>query len=279
MLMSAGYTVAEVAKILDLAPEQVRAFVRQGLIEVVRGPRNEYRFTFRDLLLLRTARGLRDNDVPIRKVRVALQALRAQLPEDRPVSAVQVFAEGHEVVVQDADARWAPASGQMLFDFDVADLERKVRLLVPASSAPEAGDADRDLDAEGWLEVGLELELSQPDRARDAYRRALERSPQHLEARVRLARLLHDKGWLEAAGGHFDLALIIDPDSAEAHFNQGVLLEDLTRSDEAIEAYRRSIGLDPEGREAYLNLARLLERLGRKQEALQTLETFRSLLP
>lgn len=271
-----GYTVAEVAKILDLTPAKVRGFVRQGLVTAQRGPRNEYRFSFQDLLLLRTARGLFDNEVPRRRVREALEALRQQLPEDRPVSAVQVFAEGEEVVVHDGDAKWAPASGQVMFDFDVADLEKKVEALRPPTR-PRPPDPDHDLDADGWLEVGLELEPTVPDKARDAYRRALERDPRHVEARVNLARLLHDKGWWTEAAAHYDLAIAIDPSAAVAHFNRGVLLEDLERDLEAVEAYRKAITLDPKSKEAHLNLARLLERLGQKQEALQTLAAFKRL--
>lgn len=276
--MSVGYTAAEVAKILDLPVSRVRGFVRQGLVEAQRGPRNEYRFTFQELLMLRTARGLFDNKVPLRRVRAALDNLRAELPEDRPVSAVQVFAEGHEVVVQDGDARWEPASGQVLFDFDVADLEKKVEALRPATPPkPAAPDPDADLDAAGWTRVGLDLEPIAPDRARDAYRRALERDPRHGEARVNLARQLHDKGWWTEAAAHLEVALALDPSLVVAHFNHGVLLEDMDRQAEAVEAYEQAIRLDPKHREAHLNLARLLERTGDKQAALRTLAEFRRL--
>ena len=283
-----GYSVADAAKILDLSPEQVRGFVRQGLVDAQRGPRGEYRFSFQDLLVLRTARGLKENRVPMRRVKDALRALRAQLPEGQPVSAVQVFAEGCEVVVHDHAGKWAPSSGQALFDFEVADLAEKAQAVagppvelplasVHALAPPPEPDPDRDLDADGWLDVGLELEPTVPDHARDAYRRALERDPRHLEARVNLARLLHDHGLLEAATAHYALALSLYPDAAVIHFNQGVLLEDQGHTDEALLAYRRAIQLEPEHREAHLNLARLYERLGEKQLALQTLAAFKRL--
>ncbi|MCA9552528.1 MAG: tetratricopeptide repeat protein [Myxococcales bacterium] len=285
-----GYSVADVAKILDLSPEQVRGFVRQGLVPALRGPRGEYRFSFQDLLVLRTARGLKENAVPMRRVKDALRALRAQLPEGQPVSAVQVFAEGCQVVVHDDAGKWEPASGQTLFDFDVADLEARAQAVAAPldepAPAPVASlrpvavpepDPDRDLDADDWLEVGLELEPTVPDRARDAYRRALERDPMQLEARVNLGRLLHDHGLLEAAAAHYDLALRLHPEAAVAHFNLGVLLEDQGDTDGAQGAYQRAIELEPDLREAHLNLARLYERLGKKQLALQTLAAFKRL--
>ncbi len=273
----AGYTVAEVAKILDLSASRVRGFVRQGLVQAARGPRNEYRFTFQDLVLLRTALGLRDNEVPVRRVRTALAALREQLPEDRPVSAVHVFAEGHEIVVQDAETKWAPASGQVLFDFDVEDLERKVQALAPVAAPPPLADPDEDLDVEGWLQVAFELVLSSPGKARDAYRRALECDPRHLEARLGLAQVLHDKGWHEESAAHYELALMLHSESSLAHFSFGALLEDMSRDTDAVDAYRRSIAIDSHHRAAFLNLARLLERMGQKQEALQMLAKFKSL--
>lgn len=277
MASHVGYTVAEVAQILDLSASRVRGFVRQGLVTAARGPRNEYRFSFQDLVLLRTALGLRDNEVPVRRVRTALAALRTQLPEDRPVSAVHVFAEGHEIVVQDADTKWAPASGQVLFDFDVQDLERKVQALSPSSAPLPPPDPDEDLDAEGWLQVGLELVIDSPGKARDAYRRALECDPRHLEARLNLAQVLHDKGWHDESAAHYELALLLEPDSAVAHFTYGALLEDMSRDGDAADAYRRSIALDSHYRPVYLSFARLLERIGEKQEALQMLDLFKAL--
>lgn len=285
-----GYSVAEVAKILDLSAEQVRGFVRQGLVAALRGPRGEYRFSFQDLLVLRTARGLKENAVPMRRVKEALRALRAQLPEGQPVSAVQVFAEGCQVVVHDHSGKWEPASGQALFDFEISELEARAQAVAAPAEAPVAAvvplgapaavaepNPDRDLDADDWVEVGLELEPTVPDRARDAYRRALERAPRHLEARVNLARLLHDHGLLEAATAHYELALTLHPDAAVAHFNQAVLLEDQGDTAGAVAGYRRAITLEPEHREAHLNLARLYERLGEKQLALQTLAAFKRL--
>ncbi len=275
--MSVGYTVAQVAKILDQSPDQVRGLVRQGLVQALRGPRNEYRFTFQDLLLLRTACGLREKKVPLRKVRGALEALRAQLPEGRPVSAVQVLAEGHEVVVQDAQARWVPTSGQMLFDFDVAALKEKVQALVPSAQAEPAPDADRDLDAEGWLKVALELEVDAPERARDALRRALERAPEHQEARLALARLLHDEGWSEQGLAHAGLVLKLSPKCGQAHLLIGAIQEDLDALPKAEAAYGRALKCMPTDKQAHLSLGRLLQRLGRTEQASTLLNAFRDL--
>ncbi|MGH7806347.1 MAG: MerR family transcriptional regulator, partial [Candidatus Binatia bacterium] len=53
-----GYTARDVAKLLALSIGQVRSFVRAGFLVPERGPRGEFRFTFQDLVLLRTAKEL-----------------------------------------------------------------------------------------------------------------------------------------------------------------------------------------------------------------------------
>ena len=81
-----GYGAREVAKMLGLSVAQVRAYVKAGFLTPSRGPRNELRFSFQDLVLLRTAKGLVSARIPPRRVRTALRKLRSQLPEGRPAA-------------------------------------------------------------------------------------------------------------------------------------------------------------------------------------------------
>ena len=53
-----GYTTKEVAEALGLPTSRILAWTRSGLIEPVRGPRGAHVYSFQDLVLLRTARGL-----------------------------------------------------------------------------------------------------------------------------------------------------------------------------------------------------------------------------
>src|SRR2546422_380713 len=79
-----GYGAREVAKMLGLSLGQVRAYVRAGFLEPTRGPRGELRFSFQDLVLLRTAQGLVSARIAPRRVRSALRKLKERLPERRP---------------------------------------------------------------------------------------------------------------------------------------------------------------------------------------------------
>src|SRR5437879_7840340 len=143
-----GYAAREVAKMLGLSVGQVRAFVRAGFLAPTRGPRGELRFSFQDLVLLRTAKGLISARIPPRRVRGALRKLKEQLPEGRPLRAVHIHAEGDRIVVGDGDARWSPESGQVLFDFGARELARKVAPL--QLKASDANVAD-------WSESGYDL--------------------------------------------------------------------------------------------------------------------------
>ena len=64
-----GYSTREVARLLDLSERQVRSHVHAGFIEPQRGPRGAFRFSFQDLILLRTARGLAAASVSPQRVR------------------------------------------------------------------------------------------------------------------------------------------------------------------------------------------------------------------
>jgi tetratricopeptide (TPR) repeat protein len=270
-----GYSTLEVAKLLNLSPERVRSLVRAGFLSPARGPRKELRFTFQDLVLLRTARELLEARIPARRVRRALRELKRQLPPGRPLSGVSIAADGKRIVVRDGRTRWSPEDGQTLFDFDVGELHRKV---APLSERLALRGRQREaLDADGWYELGCELEEVSPDDALEAYRKALEQDSRHPEAHVNLGRLLHEAGEVAAALPHYRAALEADPNNAVAAFDLGVALEDLGRDEEALVAYERAIGVDRNFADAHYNLARLYERMGKAGAALRHLRLYRDL--
>jgi tetratricopeptide (TPR) repeat protein len=144
-------------------------------------------------------------------------------------------------------------------------------------AAVEARNAERELDANDWYEMGVHLEIAAPDDARDAYRRALELAPSHAEAHVNLGRLLHEQGEMTAAEEQYRAALAAEPDSILAAFNLGVVLEDVGRNDEAVGVYERLIKIERTFADAHFNLARLYERSGRKIASLRHLKEYERL--
>jgi tetratricopeptide (TPR) repeat protein len=272
-----GYGTRDVAQILGLSPAQVRGYVRSGFLEPERGERGDFRFSFEDLVFLRTAKGLLEARIGPRRVKRALAKLREQIPEGRRLTGLRITAEGSRVVVADGTARWQPESGQALLDFGVAELAEKVAPLAREAFREAQEDGD-DLTADDWYEWGCELEAAAPPEAREAYRRALALDPVHADALVNLGRLLHESGDARGAEEHYRRALAARPGDATAAFNLGVALEDLGRTQEALAAYEGAVALEPDNADAHYNAASLYERAGQVQAALRHLKSYRNIL-
>ena len=263
-----SFSVREVSAMIGLTPAQIRDFAKEGFLDPERGERGELRFGFRDLIILRTAGELASAQIPQRKVKRVLQRLRDQLPEGRSLTGIRIAADGDRVVVRDGEAVWNPESGQSLFDFSVSELEEKTTPFV--ARATDAG-------AEEWFDAGCELESSDPDRAIEAYEKAIDLDPSHADAHVNLGRLHHERRAPARAERHYRAALEADPYHETAAFNLGVALEDLGRVTDAIAAYRRALEIDPNHADAHYNIAGLYEKRGDKAAALRHLKAYRAL--
>jgi len=271
-----GYTVADVAQLLKLAPAHVRAFARDGFLSPGRGPRGDFRFSFQDLVVLRAAKDLAAARIPARRIRRTLKRLRQELPRGRSLAELRITAEGERIVVRDGETAWNPDSGQVVIDFQVRDLATRAAPIARRTARAAQADA-ADYDADGWYELGLELEAVAPQEARDAYRRALELDPHHADAHVNLGRLLQEEDLIEEAETHYRAALAESPGHATAWFDLGTALEDLRRASDAVDAYRRAILADRRMADAHFNLARLYEKAGKKAAALRHLGIYQRL--
>jgi tetratricopeptide (TPR) repeat protein len=270
------YTTRDVAKLLGLSEAQVRSQARVGYLAPDRGPRNSYRFSFQDLVLLRAAKALSEARIAPGRIRRALRTLTRQLPVGRSLSGLRISSEGHRIVVRDGNQMWNPESAQLLLDFHVAELADRA---APTARrlARRARRSDEPLTAEQWYSLGVDLESAAPQDARDAYTRAVALDPRHASARVNLGRWLQEDGHPELAVAEYRAALASQPRHPTAAFNLGTALEELGRRAEAIAAYRRALDADDRFADAHFNLARLYEQVGKRAAALRHLRAYKML--
>jgi tetratricopeptide (TPR) repeat protein len=269
-----SYNVQEVERVLRLTRSTIRGLVNAGFVKPERGARREYRFSFRDLIVLRTARALIDAKVPRKRIHRSLEDLRRHLPEAMPLCGLSICAVGDRVVVRDGQTHWQAESGQYLLGLEA--LDNGVLHLV---ERPQAASTDTHAkSAEDWFAQALELEATDARAARRAYEQAVKVDATHLASWINLGRLLHELGAIAEASKIYQRA--VDECGADAllMFNRGVLLEDLGDNQAALEAYQAAIEEDPDMADCHYNLARLYEVLGKPQHAIRHLGQYRRLV-
>lgn len=267
------YTLKSIEAMLGISPGIVRSLVRAGFVSPARGARNELRFSFQDVVLLRTAHALRAAKVGPRTILRSLRQLRRSLPAELPLTGLRVTAVGNTVVVREGDVQWEPDSGQLLIDFDVVPARGSVAVLAHRSRAKRPQD-----NAELLFRRAQALEgKGRNDEAEAAYRRALVLDPAHMDACLNLGALLGDVGRSREAVDVYSQALERFPDMGSLHFNLAVALEDLGEREAALESYERCLALEPRSADAHFNAARLYDQLGETQRAVRHFNAYRRL--
>jgi tetratricopeptide (TPR) repeat protein len=266
------FTVRRVQAMLGLSRHIVAGLIEAGFVTPTRGRRNEWRFTFQDLALLRTAHALQAQSIPPRRILRSLARLKSTLPAELPLTGLRITAIGADIAVRDRSGRWRSDTGQMLLDFDVAPVAGSVAILERAPSPPAEA-----ADAQSLFERALALEDSDPAAAEAAYLQALAAAPELEDAYLNLGAM-----WA-AAGRHAELLRLSDAalahcaGSALLHYNRGVALDHLERFEEAAASYERSLALDPTLADAHFNLAQLHQQAGDLRGALRHFNAYRRL--
>ena len=260
--MIAELTAADLRRILRVSESGLRSCLRAALLPV--SPRPPGLYSFQQLVLLRTAQGLKEGGVSVRRIRTLLLSLQQQLGEGQGLSSLKIYASGKRVVVWDGRSRWQPDSGQFLLNFETRQILEPARLKAPRRAQPSPAET-----ALSWFERAMALQTDSPHEARLAYQEALRLQPGFVEAHINLGLLHYHAGDLEEAETCYRRALHVGPDSALAHFNLGVVLEDRQDKNGALGAYAEAIRRAPDFREAHCNLAALYEQLGRRRDAIR----------
>ena len=181
----------------------------------------------------------------------------------QPLSELRVVSDGGRIAVQLSGQKMEAISGQILFDFDAAELGGIKSFPKPKPKI------NRSQESEVWFQKGLELEESGApvEDAVDAYRKVLDLNPGAAGALVNLGTIYYRLHKFDEAEKYYLAAIEADPEYPLAQFNLGNLYDEQGRIPDAVDFYRRALDLNPQYADAHFNLARLCERQGEAMKA------------
>jgi tetratricopeptide (TPR) repeat protein len=270
-----SYGVRDVERLLRLPRSTIRALIDAGFVKPARGPRNAWRFSFQDLIVLRTAQALAAAKVPRQRITRSMKQLRRHLPQSMPLSGLSIGAVADRVVVKEGSGRWQADSGQYLLAFEGDPANGTLSVMARKPPAPRA---TAQASAHDWLARAETLEEENPEAALEAYAQAVALDPGLVDAHVNLGCLLHEAGHLPQAELAYRDGLRACGDDPALLYNLGVLLEDLDRKPEAMQAYEAALRVDPRLADCHYNLALLCEALERPREAIRHMAQYRRLV-
>jgi DNA-binding transcriptional MerR regulator len=275
-----SYSVNDVQRVLHLSRSTIRSLVDAGFVNPERGARREYRFSFRDMIVMRTARALIEAKVPRKRIRHSLEDLREHLPDTMPLSGLSICAVGDRVVVRDGKHRWQADNGQYLLGLDVMQ-ENGILHMVERPRPAADNQPSHEVEpktADQWFTEALRLERADVAGARAAYEHAVNIDSRHVASWINWGRLLHEHGATADADKIYRRAIEQCGPDPLLMFNRGVLLEDLGNTGAALEAYHCALEEDPDLADCHYNLARLYQALGKPQHAIRHFGQYRRLV-
>lgn len=230
-----SYGVRDVERLLGLPRSTVRALIQAGFVSPARGPRRAWRFSFQDLIVLRTAQALARAKVPAKRIARSMRELRRHLPQSMPLSGLRISAEADRVVVRQGARRWQADSGQYLLAFGGDPANGSLRVMERPMPPPPA--------AEAYINRGVELhEAGRLREAESVYREGVTACGAEPVLLFNLGVLLEDMERREEAIAAYQGALRADPRLADGHYNLALVYEALGRGKEALRhmaQYRR----------------------------------------
>jgi tetratricopeptide (TPR) repeat protein len=250
---AAEYTRADVRRKFDLSERQLKSWEREDLL-----PQAEH-YSFSDLIAIQTILKLRENHIQPKQIGRAIVSLRRKLDwVKQPLSELRIVSDGKKIAVHIAGQKMEAISGQILFDFDAAEVGGLM------SFPGRKPSLNRMRESESWFQRGLELEETGApvEQAIAAYQKVLELNASAAGALVNLGTIFYRQRKFADAETYYKDAIEADPSYALAQFNLGNLYDEQGRIKEAFEHYRRALALNPTYGDAHFNLALLCERAG-----------------
>jgi tetratricopeptide (TPR) repeat protein len=248
-----SYSRAEVRRQFGFTERTLRGWERDSLL-----PRLES-YSFSDLIAIRTIVELRGKGFRSRQIAQAVDSLRRKLEGVKePLSELRILSNGRKIAVQVAGHRMEALTGQILIEFEAAELGAIKTL----PQRPRVANPMRE--SENWFQRGLDLEETGApvEEAIAAYQRVVELNPHAAGALVNLGTIYYRDRRFAEAEKYYKQAITADPSYPLAEFNLGNLYDEQGRLNEAFDHYKRALALNPQYADAHFNLALLCERTG-----------------
>ena len=201
--IKSSYTINEIRRQFGWSEAHIRRWVKEGIIQTVdSAPDTEPRFDFHALEVFRRARELRGRGRSLRKIEMELHGQR------------NLFSESRGRLIQ-LPSRMSP--------FEEA-------LILHEQGDPRAAGMyaqaikEEECVSDAFCNLGiLDYEAKNIPGAFDNFTSALRHDPRHFEAHFNLAHLYFEEGDIRLARLHYELSAVIEPGSASAHFNLGMI--------------------------------------------------------
>ncbi|MGB5180045.1 MAG: MerR family transcriptional regulator [Gammaproteobacteria bacterium] len=146
--MDQGFSTSQVCRLTGLSARQLGYWRKTGLLSPAQHtPGGHARYSFIDLISLKTASRLIAAGVSVQRIRQCLQSLSRFLPNtDTPLQELSLVATGDVVLVLRSGAAFDALTGQEWI-LQVADFEREARQLLSNHSVPRQRELFREPSA------------------------------------------------------------------------------------------------------------------------------------
>lgn len=271
------FTKEEIRRLLGLSDSRLRTLDKGGLVSPSARRRGRRAYDFSDLIALRAAKALLDQKVRLRDVSRAIALLRAELPRLKsPLSELRILSDGRRIVVQGAQGKYEPLTGQMLLDLEVKDLRKDIVRVLRPSAGRERAKTAYDL----YLRASeLDEDPATMDEAQALYEQAIGLDPWLAIAHTNLGNIAFRRDQPERAEECYRKALSIDDHQPEAQYNLGYLMLERGRPELSIDYFLGALQADPRFSDAYFNLAMAYEQTGQPEKARPLWQSYIALEP
>ena len=144
-----GFSIRQVSIITGLSPRQLGYWRKTGLLSPEQQtPGGHARYSFTDLIALKTAKRLIDAGISVQRIRSCILSLTGFLPTtDKPLQELSLVATGDVVLVLHGKGAFDALNGQDWI-LEVAEVAREAEWITRGVETPRQQELFAELDSE-----------------------------------------------------------------------------------------------------------------------------------